>query len=157
MAEPASSAWMRRYPPSRILNCEAQDRGSVRCGVADALPGFNFLTPDGDHEGFNSDFCGVIAAAVLGDAGAVDFVDLATSDRFTALQSGEIDVPLRNTTFTANRYGKEAANFVLPRCRCTGQPVAYPAYRCSQNAPMLVNGICWHRGTPPSTARRSRS
>ena len=99
---------------------EVQDRGSVRCGVADALPGFNFLTPDGDHEGFDSDLCRVIAAAVLGDAGAVDFVDLATSDRFTALQSGEIDVPLRNITFTANRYGKEAADFVLPRCRCTG-------------------------------------
>ena len=49
-------------------------RGSVRCGVRDALPGFSFLTPEGDHEGFDSDFCRVIAAAVLGDAGAVDFV-----------------------------------------------------------------------------------
>ncbi|MCY3954349.1 MAG: amino acid ABC transporter substrate-binding protein, partial [bacterium] len=58
-------------------------RGSVRCGVRDALPGFNFLTPDGEHEGFDADFCRVIAAAVLGDAGAVDFVDLATADRFT--------------------------------------------------------------------------
>lgn len=91
---------------------EVQARGSIRCGVRDALPGFNFLTPDGDHEGFDSDYCRVIAAAVLGDADAVDFVDLATADRFTALQSGEIDVLVRNTTYTASRDGKEAANFV---------------------------------------------
>ena len=91
---------------------EVLSRGSVRCGVRDALPGFNFLTPDGQHEGFDSDFCRVIATAVLGDAGAVDFVDLATADRFTALQSGEIDVLMRNPTFTASRDGKEAANFV---------------------------------------------
>ena len=50
------------------------------------------MIPDGEHEGFESDYCRVIAAAVLGDAGAVDFVDLATAYRFTALQSGEIDV-----------------------------------------------------------------
>ena len=105
---------------------EVLDRGSVRCGVRDALPGFNFLTPDGEHEGFDSDFCRVIAAAVLGDAGAVDFVDLATSDRFTALQSGEIDVLVRNTTFTASRDGKEAANFVYTTLY-DGQGVVVPA------------------------------
>ena len=105
---------------------EVQARGTVRCGVRDALPGFNFLTPDGEHEGFDSDFCRVIAAAVLGDAGAVDFVDLATSDRFTALQSGEIDVLVRNTTFTASRDGKEAANFVYTTLY-DGQGVVVPA------------------------------
>lgn len=89
-----------------------RDRGEIRCGVRDALPGFNFLTPDGDHVGFDSDYCRVIAAAVLGDANAVDFVDLATADRFTALQSDEIDVLVRNTTYTASRDGKEGANFV---------------------------------------------
>ena len=101
-------------------------RGSVRCGVRDALPGFSFLTPEGEHEGFDSDFCRVIAAAVLGDAGAVDFVDLATADRFTALQSGEIDVLVRNTTFTASRDGKEGANFVYTTLY-DGQGVMVPA------------------------------
>ena len=105
---------------------EVQGRGTVRCGVRDALPGFNFLTPEGDHEGFDSDFYRVIAAGVLGDADAVDFVDLATADRFTALQSGEIDVLVRNTTFTASRDSKEAANFVYTTLY-DGQGVMVPA------------------------------
>ena len=91
-----------------------KDRGSVRCGTRDALPGFAVLTPDGDHVGFDADFCRVIAAAILGDAEAVEFVDLATEARFTALQSGEIDVLVRNTTWTAGRDGSEGATFLQP-------------------------------------------
>ena len=126
---------------------EVQARGSVRCGVRDALPGFNFLTPDGEHEGFDSDFCRVIAAAVLGDAGAVDFVDLATSDRFTALQSGEIDVLVRNTTFTASRDGKEAANFVYTTLY-DGQGVMVPASTGIRSLEDLADAnICVAQGT----------
>jgi general L-amino acid transport system substrate-binding protein len=91
-----------------------QDAGVVRCGTRDALAGFAVLTPEGEHVGFDSDFCRVIAAAVLGDAEAVEHVDLETSDRFTALQSGEIDVLVRNTTWTASRDGGEGATFVAP-------------------------------------------
>ncbi len=90
------------------------DRGTLRCGTRDALPGFSVLTDDGDHVGFDADFCRVIAAAILGDAEAVEFVDLETSARFTALQSGEIDVLVRNTTFTAGRDGTEGATFLQP-------------------------------------------
>jgi len=90
------------------------DRGTLRCGTRDALPGFAVLTPDGDHVGFDADFCRVIAAAILGDAEAVEFVDLATEARFTALQSGEIDVLVRNTTWTAGRDGAEGATFLQP-------------------------------------------
>jgi general L-amino acid transport system substrate-binding protein len=86
----------------------------VRCGTRDALPGFAVLTPEGDHVGFDSDFCRVIAAAVLGDATKVEMVDLETADRFTALQSGEIDVLVRNTTWTASRDGNEGATFLTP-------------------------------------------
>ncbi|MEZ5215264.1 MAG: amino acid ABC transporter substrate-binding protein [Ilumatobacteraceae bacterium] len=88
--------------------------GTVRCGTRDALPGFAVLQDDGTHQGFDSDFCRVIAAAVLGDAEAVDHVDLETADRFTALQSGEIDVLVRNTTWTASRDGVEGATFLHP-------------------------------------------
>jgi general L-amino acid transport system substrate-binding protein len=91
-----------------------QENGVVRCGTRDALPGFAVLTPEGDHVGFDADFCRVIAAAVLGDAEAVEFVDLETADRFTALQSGEIDVLVRNTTWTATRDGAEGATFLQP-------------------------------------------
>ena len=86
--------------------------GQVRCGTRDALPGFAVLQSDGTHVGFDSDFCRVIAAAVLGDAEAVDHVDLETADRFTALQSGTIDVLVRNTTWTATRDGSEGATFL---------------------------------------------
>jgi general L-amino acid transport system substrate-binding protein len=86
----------------------------VRCGTRDALPGFAVLTPEGDHVGFDSDFCRVVAAAVLGDAEKVEMVDLETADRFTALQSGEVDVLIRNTTWTASRDGAEGATFLTP-------------------------------------------
>jgi general L-amino acid transport system substrate-binding protein len=90
------------------------ERGTLRCGTRDALPGFAVLTPEGDHVGFDADFCRVIAAAILGDAEAVEFVDLETEARFTALQSGEIDVLVRNTTWTAGRDGGEGATFLQP-------------------------------------------
>jgi len=91
-----------------------QRNGRVRCGTRDDLPGFASLDPSGAHVGFDTDFCRVIAAAVLGDAEAVDFVDLETANRFTALQSGEIDVLVRNTTWTAVRDGTEGATFLQP-------------------------------------------
>jgi len=87
---------------------------SVRCGTRDALPGFAVLDPSGDHVGFDADFCKVVAAAVLGDATKVEFVDLETADRFTALQSGSVDVLIRNTTWTASRDGTEGATFLQP-------------------------------------------
>ncbi|MGH1490983.1 MAG: amino acid ABC transporter substrate-binding protein [Acidimicrobiales bacterium] len=88
--------------------------GEVKCGTRDALAGFAVLQADGTHQGFDSDFCRAIAAGVLGDAEAVDHVDLETADRFTALQSGEVDVLVRNTTWTASRDGSEGATFLQP-------------------------------------------
>jgi general L-amino acid transport system substrate-binding protein len=88
-----------------------QDRGNLICGVNDAVPGFGFVTPEGDYEGFDIDFCRVVAAAVLGDAEAVEFVALTAEARFTALQAGEIDVLIRNTTWTADRDGNENSSF----------------------------------------------
>jgi len=93
---------------------EVLSAGTVRCGTRDDLPGFAVLSPEGEHVGFDSDFCRVIAAAVLGDAEAVTMVDLETADRFTALQSGEVDVLVRNTTWTATRDGAEGATFLQP-------------------------------------------
>jgi len=86
----------------------------VKCGTRDALPGFAVLQEDGEHQGFDSDFCRAIAAAVLGDASKVEMVDLETADRFTALQSGAIDVLVRNTTWTASRDGAEGVTFMHP-------------------------------------------
>lgn len=89
-----------------------QDRGQLVCGVNDAVPGFGFVTEGGDYEGFDIDFCRVVAAAVLGDAEAVEYRPLTAEQRFTALQSGEVDVLIRNTTWTASRDGSEGATFL---------------------------------------------
>ncbi len=91
---------------------QVQERGSVNCGVNEAVPGFGVATEGGEYEGFDIDFCRVVAAAVLGDANAVEFMPLTAEQRFTALQSGEIDVLIRNTTFTASRDGAEGARFL---------------------------------------------
>jgi general L-amino acid transport system substrate-binding protein len=79
------------------------DRGEVRCGVNDAVPGFGFLQPDGTFAGFDVDFCRALAAAVFGDASKVEFVPLTAAARFEALSASEIDVLIRNTTWTADR------------------------------------------------------
>lgn len=97
---------------SGALLAEVQDRGVLRCGVNDAVPGFGFRNPDGTFSGFDIDFCKAVAAAVLGDAEAVEYVPLTAQQRFTALQSGEIDVLIRNTTWTASRDGGEGATFL---------------------------------------------
>lgn len=89
-----------------------QDRGELICGVNDAVPGFGFATAEGDFAGFDIDYCKAVAAAVLGDTEAVDYRPLTAQQRFTALQSGEIDVLIRNTTWTATRDGTEGATFL---------------------------------------------
>ena len=90
---------------------EVQRRGTLNCGVNDAVPGFGFTDAGGNFSGFDIEFCRVIAAAVLGDAEAVEFTPLTADQRFTALQSGEIDVLVRNTTWTSSRDGREGAAF----------------------------------------------
>jgi len=90
-----------------------QERGTLRCGVNDAVPGFGVVDSSGNYSGFDVDFCKVVAAGVLGDPEAVEYVPLTAEARFTALQSGEIDVLIRNTTWTATRDGNEGSNFLF--------------------------------------------
>ena len=94
------------------LLAEVQERGTLRCGVNDSVPGFGFTGEGGEPQGFDIDFCRAVAAAVLGDAEAVDYSVLTAEQRFTALQSGEIDVLIRNTTYTSSRDGTEGARFL---------------------------------------------
>jgi general L-amino acid transport system substrate-binding protein len=78
-------------------------RGQVVCGVHTGLAGFSAADSNGKWSGLDTDICRAIAAAVLGDGEKVRFVPLPAQARFTALQSGEIDVLSRNTTFTMTR------------------------------------------------------
>jgi general L-amino acid transport system substrate-binding protein len=77
--------------------------GVLRCGVNSGVPGFGFLNEDGDFVGFDVDFCRAIATAIFGDPDAVEFRPLTAAERFTALQTNEIDVLIRNTTWTFTR------------------------------------------------------
>lgn len=81
------------------------DRGKVICGVHGTFQGFGFVESDGSWTGFDVDFCRAWAAALFNDANAVEFRGLSAQERFTALQSGEVDVLSRNSTWT---FGRDA-------------------------------------------------
>jgi len=80
-----------------------KSRGSVVCGVNTGLAGFSAADSQGNWTGLDVDVCRAIAAAVLGDGNKVKWVPLTAQQRFTALQSGEIDILSRNTTWTLTR------------------------------------------------------
>lgn len=88
-----------------------KNRGAVQCGVSDGLPGFSATDSSGRWQGIDADVCRAVAAAVFGDAEKVNFVSLTATERFTALQSGEIDILSRNTTWTLTRDTSLGLNF----------------------------------------------
>jgi len=86
-------------------------RGKIICGSNQAVPGFGFLQPDGTFAGFDIDFCKALSSAVFGSPDKVEYRPLNSKQRFTALQAGEIDVLIRNTTWTLTRDTDLGANF----------------------------------------------
>ncbi|WP_419897655.1 amino acid ABC transporter substrate-binding protein [Roseomonas sp. USHLN139] len=78
-------------------------RGTLACGVSGTNPGFAFADSRGEIQGSEADFCRAVAAATLGDARKVRFVTLTSTNRFTALQSGEIDLLVRTATWSLGR------------------------------------------------------
>eukprot|EP01132_Coremiostelium_polycephalum_P014717 gene14717-17843_t len=80
-----------------------QKKGFIQCGVSDGLPGFGVPDANGKMTGIDVDVCHAVAAALFGDASKVKFSQLTAKERFTALQSGEIDLISRNTTWTSSR------------------------------------------------------
>ena len=87
-------------------------RGKLNCGVNTGLVGFAAPDSNGEWKGFDIAICRAVAAAVLGDASAVEFVPTTTKTRFTALASGEIDMLSRNTTWTFSRDADLKFEFV---------------------------------------------
>lgn len=90
---------------------DTRDRGAVQCGVSDGLPGFSSPDDEGNWQGIDVDVCRAVAAAVFGDADAVRYISLNAVERFTALQSGEVDILSRNTTWTTTRDTTLGLNF----------------------------------------------
>ncbi|MBR1220266.1 amino acid ABC transporter substrate-binding protein [Bradyrhizobium sp. U87765 SZCCT0131] len=88
-----------------------KDRGVLSCGVSQGLPGFSAPDDKGNWAGLDVDVCRAIAAALFDDPAKVKFVPLSAKDRFTALQSGEIDVLSRNSTWTLSRDTSLGLNY----------------------------------------------
>jgi general L-amino acid transport system substrate-binding protein len=82
---------------------KVRNRGRLICGVNNQLPGFGSVDPQGNFSGFDVDFCKAIAAAVFKDPSKVEYRPLTTQERFTAVQTGEVDMLIRNTTWTISR------------------------------------------------------
>ncbi len=80
-------------------------RGTLLCGVSQGAPGFSTVNDKGEWAGMDVDFCRALAAAVLGDAAKVKFTPLSSKERFTSIQSGDVDILARNTTWTMSRDG----------------------------------------------------
>jgi general L-amino acid transport system substrate-binding protein len=80
-----------------------KERGALVCGVSEGLPGFSAKDTNGEWRGFDIDFCRALAAAIFDDPGKVRFVPLNAEQRFSALQSGAIDILSRNSTWTMAR------------------------------------------------------
>src|ERR1700753_1961967 len=87
------------------------ERGSLSCGVSQGLPGFSAPDDKGNWTGIDVDICRAISAAIFNDPTKVKFVPLSAKDRFTALQSGEVDVLARNSTWTSSRDSSLGLNF----------------------------------------------
>ncbi len=92
-----------------------QKRGYLQCGVSQSLPGFSYPADNGSWSGIDVDICRAVATAIFNDPEKVRFIPLSSKERFTALQSGEIDILSRNTTWTFTRdaqLGFEFTNIV---------------------------------------------
>ena len=82
---------------------KVKERKKLICGVNGKLAGFSYVDEKGEWSGLDVDYCKAIAAAVLGDANAIEYKPLLTQDRFSAIQNGEVDILMRNTTRTLTR------------------------------------------------------
>lgn len=79
------------------------DRGNLVCGVDGSIPGFSFVDSSGQYSGLDVDVCKAVAAALFDDPEAVEYRNLDSTERFTALAGGEVDMLSRNTTWTSSR------------------------------------------------------
>ena len=86
---------------------DVKAKGFIQCGVNTGLPGFSVADAKGEWKGLDVDFCRALAAAIFNDTSKVKFTPLSAKERFTALQSGEIDLLSRNTTWTMSRDTKQ--------------------------------------------------
>ncbi|MBA2963409.1 MULTISPECIES: amino acid ABC transporter substrate-binding protein [Ramlibacter] len=124
-----------------------KQRGQLVCGVSSGVAGFSQADSNGQWSGLDVDICRAIAASVLGDGAKVKFVPLVSQQRFAALQSGEVDILSRNTTWTLTRDASLGLNFV-GIAYYDGQGFMVPAKGKVKSAKQLKNAtVCVQSGT----------
>jgi general L-amino acid transport system substrate-binding protein len=124
-----------------------KQRGNIQCGVSSGVAGFSLPDSQGKWSGFDVDLCRAIAAALLGDASKVAFVPLNSQQRFSALQSGEVDVLARNTSWTLTRDASLGLSFT-GITYFDGQGFLVPKKLKLNSAKQLKNAeICVQSGT----------
>jgi general L-amino acid transport system substrate-binding protein len=122
-------------------------RGQLVCGVSSGVAGFSQADSAGRWSGLDVDICRALAASILGDAGKVKWVPLVSQQRFAALQSGEIDILSRNTTWTLTRDASLGLTFVGIDYY-DGQAFMVPARSKLKSAKQLKNAtVCVQSGT----------
>jgi general L-amino acid transport system substrate-binding protein len=122
-------------------------RGQLVCGVNTGLAGFSAADSQGNWTGLDVDVCKAIAAAMLGDATKVKYVPLNAQQRFTALQSGEVDILSRNTTFTLTRDASLGMH-ITATTYYDGQGFMVPAKGKIKSAKQLKGAtVCVQSGT----------
>lgn len=91
---------------------EVRERGAVNCGITEGTLGFSARDANGVHQGFDVEFCRALGVAIFNDPDAVNFVELSSANRFTALTAGNADVLYRTTTWTMTRDVDLKTSFV---------------------------------------------
>ena len=136
---------------------DVQAAGELKCGINTGLPGFAFTDDMGRWTGFDVAYCRALAAAVLGDADKISFVNLTGKTRFPALQAGEIDVLSRNTTWTLSRDVDLGLTFV--GVTTTTGRASSAARRWASRAPRswTVHRSASRPAPPPSSTWRTSS
>ncbi|EDZ45725.1 amino acid ABC transporter, periplasmic amino acid-binding protein [Rhodobacterales bacterium Y4I] len=133
-----------------------RDRGYLLCGVGSDDLGFATLRYDGEWTGFDVDFCRAVAAAMLGDATAVEFVPLDSLNRLEVLARGEVDVLFRTTTFTFDRDVNAALEFPAITFYDSQKVLVYADTGARTLADLAGKTVCANSGTTSITNIRHR-
>ena len=144
----AGVAALSAVPASAQATLDAvKKRGKILCGVSPVAPGFSYADDKGVRRGFDTDLCRAVSAAVFGDPEKVEFIPLNTNIRFQALQSGEVDILSRQTTWSFTRDTSLGLDFG-PVVFYDGQGLMAPAKLGVKSAGELANAaICLLPGT----------
>src|SRR6202161_3932152 len=124
-----------------------KDRGQLVCGANGSLAGFGMPDPQGNWTGFDVEFCRAIAAAIFNDPSKVKFVPLTAANRFTALQSGDIDVLSRNTRWTMSRDTSLGVDFAAVNYYDGQGFMVHKALKVSSALELNDAAVCVQQGT----------